>query len=152
MRRRGVLLLAVASALLLCAALPASASSFKPDAPFLAKMRAELVSGRPAVGADVWVYPEPVTDRRKEILHAAWVTTTDARGRFVLRAAFRSHVARAGAIDNWVNFMVIVATPRRFGVSGFPAHWAHGRWLIDPETQPFPVVLAGHVTPRHHRH
>jgi hypothetical protein len=132
---------------------PAAASKYKPSAPFVAHMRATLVSGRPAAGASVWVFPDVTPKHKKAVLHVAWETSTNANGAFTVRAMYRSHVRRA-AVQNggWVNFMVIVSTARRFGVWEFPARWSQRAWHPEPGSLPSSIVLSGHTTKRGHGH
>jgi hypothetical protein len=151
--RRRLVVVALLAVLCAVAAQPALASPYKPTAPFLAHTRATLPSGKPAAGASVTLYPDPLSDRRKVVLHAAWKTTTTAKGRFTLRAMFRSHVVRAAASnDNWVNFIVFVTAAKRAGFWEFPAHWARHRWHVEAGSMPASIVLDERLTPRQRHH
>jgi hypothetical protein len=134
-------------------AVPAGASRFPASAPLVGHSRAVTLAGHAAAGASVTMYPDVPPKHTRAVLHPAWMTTTGARGRFTLRAAFRGNVERAANQNGgWVNFMVIIVGKHRFAVWEFPAHWSSGSWHLDPGSLPRSITLAYPLTAGGHGH
>jgi hypothetical protein len=121
----------------------AQAVRFPSSFPRLGSSQAVMVDGQPASGDSVYLYPDVKLSHRRVVLQPSWVTTTDAHGRFVLRAAFRGVVRHAAPLNGgWVNFnLLVVQDGHHFAVWGFPAHWSHGAWHVMPGAIPSTIHL-----------
>ena len=135
MRKLSTLLL-----LLLATVFPASsaAQAQSDDWPRLEASRLVTADGAPAPGEPVWLFVDRERDYRHAVFHAVWSTTTNARGRFVLRAPYRGRIRQAAELNGgWTNFELVAgAEGSSFWYSGFPAYWNGSGWDVETGALP----------------
>jgi hypothetical protein len=91
------------------------------------------VDGAPAPGEPVWLFVDREREFRHAMFHAVWSTTTNERGRFVLRAPYRGRIKQAAELNGgWANFEFVGgAEGSSFWYSGFPAYWNGAGWEVE---------------------
>ena len=116
-------------------AVPASAGATtqSDDWPRLGASRLVTADGAFARGEPVWLFVATSDERRHSVAHSFWATTTNERGRFVLRAPYRGKIRHAAEHNSgWANFdLVGGAEGSSFWVWSFPAYWNGSGWDVE---------------------
>jgi len=116
----------------------ASAQTQSNDWPRVGAARLVTANGDPAAGEPVWLFADQAKEHQHAHLKALWATTTNERGRFVLRAPYRGKIRRAAVQnDGYVNFEIVAgAEGRSLWYWAFPARWNGSGWDVEPAILP----------------